>query len=206
MIEELEKIRFVTANYPTLKGLNMMVIGFCLFGISLWTGYNPGDLSFPITLMLLSGILIFMLERYHRRVFGRVQSDNRTRRLGVYTSIAFGILGLAAFVLDTTNILPVSTLGIVFAIGLWVDFLRLNRQGTKKYLTYYRWIAILLFITSIIPALGLRNFWELAGFDSPLTGMLTLVGLITFIIGLRVHLFLVQALITPVEVDDGEPI
>jgi hypothetical protein len=205
MIERLEKIRFVAANFPGLKGLNMMVIGFCLTGVSLWAGYNPGDLTFPITLMLITVILVVILERYHRYLFGQVRATQHTRRLDLAVSLVFGVIGLAAFVIDTLEAIPVSILGITFALGLWVDFLRINRLGTKKFLTYYRWFAILLFVVSVTLAFW-RNFWALAGFDSPVTGILTLVGVITFITGLRVHLFLVQSLISHTEVIDDQSV
>lgn len=189
-MNDLNRIRFIAANYSYLKGLQTVIIGLLLLGTSLWNDKRQGNLSGPLIMLLVAAILWIAASSYYRRKYGQVTAKEETRQLETRISIAFGLLGLAAFVVDTYEIVPVSLLGIVFALGIWGDYLRINHSSKEKYLTYYPWFGIVLLVVSVLPALGLSSFWRQFGFNSQITGTMSLVGLILVILGFLGHLFL----------------
>ena len=206
MLKELEKIRFVAANYPQLQGLKMAVIGLFSLGIGVWTNTRQGDLSLPLVMLLLVIILFAVLRRYYRRAFGQVRMGKQALTQEIWSSLIFGVLGITAFVVDSSEVLPVSAIGVVFALGLWVDYLRFNRPVEEKFLSYYPWFATGLFVISILPAFGLDALWTLFGIGRPTSGALVLIGALMVMIGLLGHLFLVQALPPRMEAGHDESV
>ena len=205
-MQNLEKIRFVAVNYPHIKGLQMAVLGLFVVAVALWSNQRQGDLTLLTILLPLVVILAFLVERYYKRSFGQVRIEPQTRRQNIGYSVVFGLLGLAAFVLDTTDWLPISLIGIVFALGLGFDYWRFNRPVQEKFLTYYPWFAAGLLVVSILPAFRLQNFWATLGFTNAISGVMTVTGVLMVILGILSHLFLMRAFPPQAEADNDERI
>jgi len=192
-MKELEKIRFITANFTHLKGLQMGVIGLLVFSTALWSNRNHGDLTIFILLLILAAILSILVERFYRRVFGRVRTLQKSRQYETRHSLLFGASGLAAFIIDTAEILPFSLLGIVFGVGFWLDYYRINRDIEEKFFTFYPWFSLAMISLSILPALGVP-IWDAMGFESAYLGVMAACGVLMIVIGVLAHLFLVRSL------------
>jgi len=202
-MHSLENIRFVTSNFTQLKGLQMVVIGLLLIGTTLWSDDNQGDLGLPILMMLAAGLLWFAADKFYRRHFGKVRPTRRARQQEVVSSIIFMFLGIGAFILDTMELVPFSFLGIVFALGLLADYLRMNASAQQRYLGFYPWFSLALLIVSFLPFLGPDDLWQRLGFSSSTTGVMLTVGILVVIAGVLNHLFLVNSLPTLTE-DNGD--
>lgn len=198
-MESLENIRFVTANFTQLKGLQMVVIGLLLVGTSLWSDDHQGDLGLPILMVLAAGVLWYVTDGYYRSRFGKVRQKRSARQKEVISSVIFMFLGLGAFVLDTMELVPFSFLGIVFALGLLADYRRMNVSSRQRYLGFYPWFALALLIVSLLPLLGPGDLWQRLRFGSAITGVMTVVGVLVVLAGILNHLFLVNALPTLTE-------
>jgi len=200
-MDGLDNIRFVTANFTQLKGLQMAVIGLLLIGTSLWSDDHQGDLGLPILMVMASGVLWYLTDRYYRSQFGKVRQKRSARRKEMISSVIFMFLGLGAFVLDTMGLVPFSFLGIVFAFGLLADYRRMNASSRQRYLGFYPWFSLTLLIVSFLPLLGPVDLWQRLGFGSAITGVMTVVGVLVVLAGILNHLFLVNTL--PTLTEDG---
>jgi hypothetical protein len=210
MTNDLQQIRFLATNYPNLKGLQMSVIGFMVLSVALWVNTQPGpnsNLTIPLTIMLITVILSFGVERYYWRTFGRVKPDKDTQLKKVVVSILGGLLGIMSFAIDALEILPISTMGIVFALALLYEYWRFNRSAPDKSLSSFLWFTLVLFVVSILPIFGFDEFWSRLGFVNAMVGVLTLTGILMIIImGLMVHFFLVRSMPPRMEVSNDEPV
>lgn len=192
-----KQIRFVTSNYSTLQGLKAVPIGFCLFLVSLWANNwsQPArNLTFPIIITLVSLLAYLWIQRYYSKTFGRVQRTSTDRAIEWLGGGISGLLGLGAFFLDVSGKLPVSALGIVFAITLLGEYLRMNWNVRGRFLKFYPLLALVVFLISISPILGFTDIWGKFGIISPVYGIPMFMGVLTIIAGFFGHLFLMRAL------------
>ena len=193
-MKNMENIRFITANFTQLKGLQMVIIGLYLIGITLWADKNQGDLSFPILLSAIVIILWFLLERHYRNQYGKVIRTAESRKLEIIISLIFMVFGVGAFILDTSEIIPISFLGLTFAIATFIDYLRMTIRWREGYFNFLPWFSLALVIISLLPLFGLDQLWQSVGFKSPLTGVMTFVGILVLISGLLSHHYLVRSM------------
>jgi hypothetical protein len=55
-------------------------------------------------------------------------------------------------------------------------------------------MSILIIMVSILPLLGMANFWNIFGIKHPLLGVLIMVGVIMVIGGIGAHIYFVRSL------------
>ena len=208
---DLQKVRFLTANYSRLQGLKAVPPGILLFLIILWTNGQPGgnrDLTLPLLWLLVGIIFYALIDWYYRRTFGRVEQTGRAYWTDVIFSTAFSVIAIGAFVVDTGGWIPVSIFALVFAAGLLLDYIRMVRLAGVKSLTIFP--AGLLCIAEIalsafLPLLGEKTL-GVFGFRDPTFLVYAVDGIITVVYGLAGHLFLVRSMPSAGEVRHEQPV
>lgn len=196
-MQNLKEIRFVATNFSNLQGLRAVPLGLCLVLVCLWANglqYPVRDFFVPVVSMVGSLILLFAIDRYYLHVFGRVQRTPESRRLEWLLTAVFGSLALGAFWLDTSVKLPVSLLGLVFAAGLLVDYIRITWLVKGRFLLYYPLGAVLMAGVSVLPLLGVSNWWQACGLADQMLGILMASGIFMIITGIWGHIFLARTL------------
>ena len=203
-MENLEKVRYVTSNFNRLKGLNMTLMGVVVAITGLWTNRHQGDLSLLIILVVAFVPLQLLLNRYYRKTFGQVSRTQKDLRGEWIANILGGVLGLAAFIADTTGVLPFSAVGLLFAAMFVWEYVWVNRTFTEKRRSYYLVFAIIIVLVSLLPLFGLGTLWRTLGFADPIFGVMTIVGLLLIVAGLLDHVFLMKAFPPQKEFHNGE--
>ncbi|RPI88007.1 MAG: hypothetical protein EHM41_02895 [Chloroflexi bacterium] len=196
-MQNVKNIRFVATNFYNLQGLRAVPLGFLLLLVSLWanTLHGPARNFLVPTLGLASALVVlFVIDRYYSHTFGRVERTPESRRFEWLFSVVGGILALGAFLLDVSYKLPVSMLGLVFSAGLLADYIRITWLVKGHFLLYYPLGAILMAGVSVLPALGVSNWWYVFGIANQLIGITTVIAIFTMIAGIWGHIFLVNAL------------
>jgi hypothetical protein len=196
-MQDLQHIRFVATNFYNLQGLRAVPLGFLLILCALWANSLQGPArNFLLPALGAAAALaaLVAIDRYYLRVFGRIQRTPESLRLEWLFAIAGGILALGGFILDATRYLPVSLLGLVFAAGLLADYLRITWLVKGRFLLIYPLGAGLMAVISLLPVLGLPDWWQAIGLDYQFYGSTIAIGLFTMTAGIWGHLFLVNAL------------
>jgi hypothetical protein len=196
-MKTVSEVRFVATNYSNLQGLRVVPLGLCLVLVSLWANglQHPLKNLFVLVVSIVgSMLLLFAIDRYYLHAFGRVQRTPESRRLEWLVSLVGGILALGAFWLDASVIMPVSLIGLVFAVGLLADYIRITWLVKGRFLLYYPLGAILMAGVSVLPLLGGSNWWQAWGLKNQMLGIAIAVGIYTIIAGLWGHIFLVRTL------------
>jgi hypothetical protein len=211
MQDRLSQIQFVTANYSRLQGLRAVPVGILAVFVSVWTLYNQGptaNLNVPILVAIMTALLYWLTDRYYNQTFGQVQRTSRQRTIEIVASIGFGALGLVAFALDTSGLLPISTVGLVFALSFLEYFSRANPADWKKIFTRFPEnvvAAILIVILSLLPIFGIF-WWNALGIKSQVIGILLIVGAVIIVTGIWGHVRLVRALSVVETRSDDNPL
>ena len=207
----LEKVRFLTANYSRLQGLKAVPSGILLFLIILWTNGQTGgnrDLTMPL-LWLLAGIILYaLIDWYYRRTYGRVEQTRRIFWMDVILSTAFSVIAIGAFVVDTEGWMPVSLFALVFAAGLLMDYIRMIRlAGVTSPAIFPAGLLCIaeIALSAFLPLLGER-LPGVFGFRNPLFLVYAVDGIITGIYGMAGHLFLVRSMTPAGEANHGQPV
>ena len=206
-MENLNRIRFLTANYPSLQGLKYVPQGLLAILMSLWGNSlrKPAtDLTLPILFVALCSALYLLLDRYYANAFGKVQPTATQRWVEWLSSIAGGVLGLVAFAIDVSLKLPVSILGLVISAAFLVDYLRITRLAKDRFLLYYPVMAAVMIVISISPLIGPAEWWRSIGINHPVLGVLMISGLLIVTIGFLIHLSLIRNLPPMQKVNNGE--
>jgi hypothetical protein len=199
MQERLFQIQFMAANYSRLQGLRAVPIGMLAVFAAIWSLYNHGpnaDLRAPILVAIAAGLLYWLLDRYYNHMFGEIKRTPRQRIVELAGSIVFGILGLLAFILDATQMVPISAIGIVFAISFLEYFSRAFPSDWGKIFTRFPEnviAATLILVISLLPLFGI-SWWHVFGIRSQLSAVFMLVGFVLTITGIWSHIRLVHAL------------
>lgn len=209
MQDRYTRIQFIAANYSRLQGLREVPVGLLVAAVSIWAMYNHGptaDLSLPIILTLGAALLYRLIDRFYVNTFGRIRQTAKMRSWEITASILGGLLALAAFWLDTSQELPFSTLGFVFAAALLEDFWRATSSIKDRSFSLYPEnliAACLILILSLLPLTGLA-WWERLGLRSQVLSMLTMIGILIVIAGIWGHLRIIRVLpVREVKPDDN---
>ena len=199
MQDRYTQIHFIAANYSRLQGLREVPVGMLVVFVSVWAMYNHGptaDLTAPF-LALLGAILLYWLAgRYYDRAFGRVKQTRHQRNREIISSIAFSVLALLAFWLDTAIQIPFCALGLVFSAALYENFWRATESVRKKAIVLFPEnfaAATLILIVSILPIFGL-NWWEAFGMKSQVVNVLMVIGIVIIFAGIWGHLRILRDL------------
>ncbi|HWQ45465.1 MAG TPA: hypothetical protein VN376_01290 [Longilinea sp.] len=198
-MNDMREIRFVATNFSNLQGLKAVPLGILLVLVSLWANsldHAAGftDLLVPILEALGTFTLIIVIDRYYRRTFGRVQRTPESLRLEGLISVIGGVIALGAVWLDMTRTLPLSLVGLVFAAGLLADYVRITWLVKGRFLLYYPIGALIMAVMSILPLIGLPEWWHACGFVSQMIGITIVIGILSIIAGFWGHIYLVRTL------------
>jgi hypothetical protein len=201
-MQSTNQIRFIATNYTNLQGLRIVPLGALLVLVCLWANglHGPArDFLLPGSEVVVAGFLTIAIDRYYLRTFGRVQRTIESRRLEWLVCAAGGGLALAAFILDVSNDFPLSLLGLVFSLGLLADYIRTTWLVKGRFLLYYPLGAVLMAVLSLLPLLGLPDWWLAVGIRDQLVAIAVAIGVFTIIAGVWGHIFLVRTLPTHME-------
>lgn len=197
-MQNIHKTRFLAANYSNLQGLKSIPLGLLLLIVVIWANMQKGsasNLTLPILLSIAMIVLFIGIQRYYLTRFGRIDRTPNQKRMEVILGVLGGIIGLAAFALDTRFDLPVSTVGLVFAGAIVAEYLRMQWYAPGNYLLPLSAASfVIMLVVSILPLLGLSNWWQLLGLRTQLLGVLFVAGLVIVINSLIGHWFFVQQL------------
>ncbi len=198
-MKNLKEIRFVATNYSNLQGLRAIPLGLCLLAVCWWAAHlhypaRPVDFVVPIASLSVTIVLLYLIDQYYLRVYGRVQRTPESRNLEVWLSITSAALALAAFWVDALIKLPVSLLGLVFAAGLLADYIRVTWLVKGRFLLYYPLAAVVIAIFSLLPVLGLPEWWTTFGLRTQLIAIAVLIGIICILAGIWGHIYLARTL------------
>lgn len=198
-MKNINEIRFVATNYFNLQGLRMVPIGVLGILVALWVNGAKYPVSMQNYLILsvivvISLALYFGIDRYYLHSFGKVKNTPESKRLEGLVSIVGGVLALAAFWLDVTYKLPLCVIGLVFGVGLLEDYIRITWLVKGRHLLYYPIGAVLAIIVSLLPLLGLPEWWHAVGLRGQLEGILIFISLFSIFAGIWGHIYLVRTL------------
>lgn len=194
-MNDLKQIRFVATNYSNLQGLRAIPMGFCLLSVTLWSNGAPEkNFVLPFIYIAISAILYFIIDRYYLRVYGRVQRTPESRRLEWVIGVAGAGLAVGGLWLDSTNNLPLSLVGLVFATGLLADYIRITWLVKGRSLLYLPLGAASMALVSLLPLLGLPDWWLAFGLKSQILGICIAIGIYALLAGIWGHIYLVRTL------------
>lgn len=191
-MNKTQRIRFIVTSFSSRQGLKASLIGLYLLAISLWSNFQPepnSDLSLPIVITIIVIVLALLLKRYYEHTFGIVEPTSKHRRLETLISLALVLLSLGAFILDTTERLPFSLVGIVLALAILGDALRMlwvAKFSMDSVISFYFLAAVLAFIASFLPLFA-GGWLETLGFHATRTAVMAAIGLILILLGLLSH-------------------
>jgi hypothetical protein len=198
-MNSIQQTRFFAQNYSQLQGLRAVPLGLCLLVITLWANLQHGparDLTFPILVALACLVFYLLVDRYYNREYGKVKhSITRTELL---LQAAGAVLALAAFFIDTRNVINISLLGLVFAVvfafsAFW--YWRLARVVFVINLI----LAIFLALLSLSPLVGIQEWWNLLGLKYSLLAYTFLYGVFGVLVGIILHIYFIRSLPTTQE-------
>jgi len=191
-----QHIQYLTQRYSRLQGLKGFPLGLLLLLVVLWVNFTSGpsrNLAFPIAFGLGSAGLYWLIARYYRTHYGRVEGTLQQKRTDYFSSALAGLAGLAAFIIDISYALPFSTVGLVFAAGCVMEYMRLYRLGRSPYYLWQMLISFGLILTvSIFPLLGAKDLWLDIGLRSHLLLVLAVTSIVLLITSVWEHLNFVR--------------
>jgi hypothetical protein len=206
---DLQKIRFITANFSALQGLKHIPIGLFMAYAAVFddaqTGRAARDLTVPCLLTPVFILLYAIIHVYYRRNFGRVESSRPPRAMDAVILLGFLAIAWGAFAVDTLERVPVSFFAIFFALVLFLGQWGMVRQSGGKYPVAVPagWICIaLVFLSAFLPLLGGKAA-GVFGFHSAFTLVSVGVGFLFALYGFFDHLFLVRAMAPAAEPGRG---
>jgi hypothetical protein len=198
--------RFLAANYSSLQGLRIVPFGLLLLVVSLWANGQQGparDLSLPLTFLVILLVCYFAIDRYYRHVYGRVQRSPASLRTDYIITVAAAILALGAFILDSAEKVPISALGLLFALGSLEEYIRMSVRFQSRYYFPYLILSVLLALVSVLPLFGITGFWKVLGIKAPLLGISMVIGAIMILSGILAHIQFVRSLPAPKAAENG---
>jgi hypothetical protein len=196
-LSQIQKTRFLAMNFARLQGLRVVPCGLLLFLVSLWANAQRGparNFLLPILMGLLCIGLYILIDRYYRRTFGQVVASAESRRSDQVLSVIGGVAALAAFLLDDRLSLPVSMVGLMFAIAILGEYIRFVRYAHRWYTLIMPLFVLLAALVSVLPALGLRDWWQQIGVKAEMLGVCMVASAILMTAGLFSHLYFTHAL------------
>lgn len=198
MIDRMQ-IQAFTSNFPNLQGLKQIPISLGLLMIIMWDELQDSasrDLSLPILIFFSMAILYWFVDRYYRLAYGAVRQKGEKRTREILVSVMAGVLALACFILESAFNFLFSPLGILLALSLVFDGIRVKRALPGRSFPFFWIFALVLGAASLLPLLGLAGWWEQFGLHTQLGAVLVLAGMIMFFTGFLWHMYLVRNLRT----------
>ena len=197
-MSDLQKTRFLAANYANLQGLHAVPLGLLLLVVILWANAQTGpasNLTLPLLVAAAMLALAWGIRRYYQSHFGKVESTPGQKRLEILLGVIGGPVALAAFFADTGLRLPFSCIGLVFAAAFVVEYWRMQQAAPGRYLLPNTLVyTMLMLVVSLLPLAGLDGWWTLLGMRSQLMGVLLAASLVILAAGLLGHWYFVRQL------------
>jgi len=188
--------KFLAENYSALHGLNAVPVGFALFLVSLWANvvqYPITNFLLPIVLVLGFLLLSLVIDKYYKNTFGEVKPISARRRFYWIASSIWGLLGLVAYWVDITLGLPMSFIGLLFALMFLFDqpkvSVPLNRFSAVRLVA-----SLCIIFVSITPMLFGKSWWDILGVRTTIIGVTMFIGVLIVLQGVMWHIFFVKSL------------
>jgi hypothetical protein len=198
-MQAANRILFLTENFSSLQGLKTIPIGLAVIGIA-WLESQPEeagtgrDIGLPL-LLLVGGLLAYeIIDRLYRSKFGQIRRGFTQRLPEILMGLLTAIASYAAYWLDEAVDSIGSPLGVTVALLLGLEYLRTSRRVQGRYNGYVALFAITLLVLSILPALGVKQWWLAVGFQSQTLAILAALGLMIVLMGIWSHLTLLRLL------------
>ncbi len=156
-MEDLKRMRVITAHYRNLQGFRMLpwfLWVLVLSAVNPVMGLPQGQLDYQC-LVIVPGLAIpWMLSRligkYYDHAFGRIETlPPRNRPVEVLVSVAFVVIAYFSFFIDSLQRLPVSVFGFVMAVAMFIQW-----WMSGRFLTHCLVTAALLTGISLLPLAG----------------------------------------------------
>jgi hypothetical protein len=183
-MNNLERIRAVTANFYLLQGLRLVPIGLWLMAAGSGLLGAPGNCTLALPALLVTMALYWAAGRYYERNFGRVERAAADRRAENIAGVVMLAALLVAQAIESVWRLPFSLLALVIAAFLFYVHWR-TPGGFRK---HYLGLAVLLAALSVVPLFLNRDAQGLWPALQVVTGAALAAG------GLLDHLVLSRAL------------
>ncbi|MBN2085156.1 MAG: hypothetical protein JW748_08000 [Anaerolineales bacterium] len=203
-MQDLQKIRYIAANFPELQGLKTVPIG--LWVSSVFIG-QQGDLSLGCILTPVFLCLYWIIHRYYRRTFGRVEVTKEYRRKYLLLSVAVMVLGFAGLALDLLYPTSISLFAVAMAIiMLWNYAWMVRQSGVRSPAVFPAGLVCiaLVFFSAFLPMLGMDVAATL-GFQSKIRLVGFVIGWIYVMYGVFEHFILIRSLSLALEADHSQP-
>jgi hypothetical protein len=196
----LQKIRFVTANFSLLQGLKVALVGVFLTYANIFNDAQIGkanrDLTVPSLLFPVFIALFVWIQQYYRKTFGRVESYAKTSGKDVIIFLGFLVIAWAVFAVDSLEWIPISFFGIFLAMVLLFSHLSMIRQAGLKNMALFPAGLIciaLISLSAFLPLLG-KGLYQPFGFQSAISFVGVVVGILYTLYGVLSHIFLVRSM------------
>jgi hypothetical protein len=198
-VKNIKEIRFIATNYYNLQGLRLIPIGLLLMYVCYWANtahfpVEPKGFYNLIGVVLIILLAAFGIDFYYKKAFGVVKQAPESRKLETQLWTIGAFMAAAAFWLDVSFKLPLSLVGLVAGLALLADYVRMTWLVKGHFLIYYPIGALLLILCSLLPLLGLADWWHAVGLRAQMFGIAFLLGLFTLFAGILSHIFLAKIL------------
>ena len=192
-MQELERMRYVAANYYTLQGLRFAPLGIFFL---VWAAVVGGWVQVPASVRdFLSNwgagvafVFYPFIQLYYERTFGRAGVECKPDKVSWPRFIAGTVTVLAILIglllLEMNLQLPVRLFGLTLAVMLFSYF-----WPKRQFAMHYLAIALFAAVLSLLPLLRLE--WLDTTFGPAVT-FFFLTGMVFLIGGLFDHLLLVR--------------
>lgn len=189
-MDNLKQIHALTENFSSFQGLKGIPLGLLLMVLSIWASAQTGPgpaLYFPVGISVVLIYLYWSVTRFYAQVFGTVVPNHRQKLVNSSVEIGIAAVALLSFWADTSFSHAFSTLGLVFAIAMLVDYRRVAGRSKDTFLLFYPAAALLMVSLSIAPLFDL-NWWEPLGIKALLLGICAAAGMCFIILGVITHI------------------
>jgi len=193
-MNSIQQTRFIAQNYPFLQGLRSIPSGLLLLAITLWANLQHGparDLTLPLLIALGCLVLYILIDQYYNRAFGRVK--RAIFHAEMFLQVVCAILALGAFIIDTTDHINISLLGLVFAVIFASGSFWYWRPVKVLFISNLS-LAVFMALLSLLPVVGIRDWWSIFGLKHSLLAFSFLFGAFCVISGVVSHIYFVRSL------------
>lgn len=186
-MNDFHKLKWITKNFESLKGLLTLPIGIYFLFLATWNYLKLGitekgkDIGFPTLMIILTILATILIDRYYSHTMGRVKS---TSNLNIILMIFFILV--AFFIVDYLDMWinsqlnqPISLTSIAWAFLFTFPFFSRKQ-------TVYIIFSLALFLLAFLPTIGLTPYKMVFNDQYGVWGYL-LIGLAMIIGGLVDH-------------------
>lgn len=189
-MSNLKQVRTLTTNFSMYQGLKGVPFGLLLLIISLWASAQAEpapSLFFPVGISIVFFYLYWIVNQFYNRVYGVVIPENKQKIITRICEVVIGVGALIAFWVDVSISPAFSTLGLVFASALLVDYVRVAPKTEERLLLFYPFAILLMTVLSLLPVFDI-NWWAPLGIKALIFAICASAGLMFAVLGVIVHI------------------